>query len=242
MSLFLSHGDPMFRLMKSFCQYLIVLILLSCASPVFGQNLNVFLGVNGSLGESNSVFVVPSSHYFPPSYSAAGSLGTYGATAGFFLSDRLDFHLEVERSRFRIDSQSNSILPQKSSSVTRGSITEYLLLVAYTVPSGRVSLFVEGGITPARDVRGQMTTTIAGQGRITTAFNPDTISGSPIALNGSLGLEIRKNWISVRPELRLTFWSGYQSGISNIIDYSTVFSSVQERFVVAVRFYPLGRH
>jgi hypothetical protein len=57
-----------------------------------------------------------------------------------------------------------------------------------------------------------------------------------MALHFSVGLELRKGFVSLRPELRGGIWSGYRHDDENQV----VFSSSTMEFVVGFRIHPFA--
>jgi len=223
-------------------------VLLPAESPA--QNFNFFIGLNGGIANDNPPMESYSNHYFPPNYSTNGWPGLYGATAGVLLKDKFEIRVEAIRSQFHFNTESTTPYPaslSKSSSVTDGHVTQFPLMVGYRITDGRARAFVGGGLTIGRSIKGSTTAQLTTYNPLPTPtettvvqtfdFNPDQ-GKSPVAFNGSMGFEFRKRWISIRPELRLSFWYGYRYDDSSI----TLFEPVQIQFLVGVRLHPFAAH
>ena len=225
--------------------WLVAIAIFLVGSPIESgaQSLDLRLGVRGGLTSSISPIEVSSNHYFPPSYSASSSPGTFGATAGVVVDDRVEFRVEAVRYRFHLEGKSGTPYPASSikwTSVTDGHVWQYPILFTYRISSGSIRTFVGGGLTFSRTVKGTTTTE-------TTTISPTSVEttttstrpfrpagGSPIAINPTVGFELRKGWISLRPEMRLGFWSGYRSDTEN----QAVFSSPQAELIVGIQLHP----
>ena len=222
--------------------------VLLCVIPMHSaaQNLQLdpFIGVHGGFASSNSPIEVSSNHYFPPGYSSSGSPARWGPTVGVIVDDAIEIRFEPLRTRFHFTSQSGTPFPasgSRSTSVTDGHIWQYPILVAYRPARGVLRPFLGGGLTFKRTIKGvtntETTTVQLPTSTEITTYSTRPYTGprsEPIAFHASMGFEFRKGFVSLRPEMRLGFWTGYQNDGEN----QTVFSANPLEFVVGLRIHP----
>jgi hypothetical protein len=227
-----------------FSSAVVALLVLFMPNDSGAQSMDVFVGLRGGLASSSSPVEVSSNHHYPPSYTSTYSPTAWGATAGVIVNDKFEFRVEAARYRFHYTAQSTTPYPIssiKSTWVTDAHAWQFPVLVSYSLNAGSFRTLVGGGISLRSSLRGTMTTTT------TTIHLPNptettTVSTSayepagpdPVALHASLGFELRKGWISLRPEMRLGFWSGYRHDPENQV----IGSSIQAEFIVGVRLHP----
>jgi len=213
-------------------------------SAAQGVNVDLLLGMRGGFTNSSSPLEVSSNHYFPPSYSSSSSSYAWGPTAGIVLDDRFEIRLEAARYRFHIEGKSGTPYPAsgiKSTSVTDGHVWQYPVLVAYRLKAGSVRTLIGGGLS-FRTVKGATTSTVTTSmlpnftetTTVTThPFRPANDT-SPVAFHYGVGVEMPKGWISLRPELRIGFWAGYQGDDENQV----VLGTNQTEFILGIRVHP----
>jgi hypothetical protein len=209
------------------------------------QDVDLLLGMRGGVTSTPSPIEVFSDNVFPPRYTSSSSSYSWGATVGTVLFDKFEVRVERARYLFHIDGRSGTPYPaslSKYTSATDGHIWQTPVLVAYRISSGFVRTFAGGGVT-FRSIKGatttERTTLNPFTGVETTTITTEPFQGArsdATAFNAGIGFELRKGWISLRPELRLGFWTGYQADEQN----ETVFSSPQAEFILGIRFHPFS--
>jgi len=227
-----------------FSAALVALLVFVLATDSEAQSVDVFVGMRGGLTSSSSPLEAFSMKIYAPSYTSTFSPIAWGATAGVVVNDKFEIRVEAARYPFRYTGQSGTPYPQSSikwTAVTSGHVWQFPLLVTYRLNGGPFRIFVGGGLSTRSSARGSVTTTTTtiGLGSPTETTTVSTRAYSeaayPIAVHGSLGFEFRKGWISLRPEMRMGFWTGYRGDPSN----QSVGSPTQAEFIVGLRIHPV---
>jgi hypothetical protein len=218
------------------------LLLFSLPHNAGAQSVDVFVGVRGGVTTSSSPIGLFQTHAFPERYTSTYTPTAWGPTVGVLIDDKIEIRAEAGRYPFHYTSQSGTPYPasgSKTTAVTDAHAWQFPVLVSYRVNFGTLRTFVGGGFS-TRSIRGTVTATTT---RIqlpnptetttvtTSAYDPGY---SSVALNATVGFEIRKGWISFRPEMRLGFWTGYL-GSGNY----TLGSPTQAEFMLGIRMHPI---
>ena len=224
--------------------YILAVVVLGFLMPHYSaaQSVDLLVGVRGGFTSSSSPLEVGQNHYFPDRYSSRYSPLAWGPSVGVILNDKLEIRVEAAKYRFHYASQTGTPYPtsgSKTSAVTDGHAWQFPILASYRMWIGPFRTFVGGGLS-ARSVKSRVTATtttihLPNPTETTTVTNYSyTRDDSPLALHATIGLELRKRWISFRPEMRLGFWTGYQGQSENEI----LGSPIQAEFIMGVRMHP----
>ena len=218
------------------------LLLFSLPDYAGAQSVDVFVGIRGGVTTSSSPIGLFQTHGFPERYTSTNTPTAWGPTVGVILDDKIEIRAEAGRYPFHYTSESGTPYPasgSKTTAVTDAHAWQFPVLVSYRLNVGTLRTFVGGGFS-TRSIKGTVTATTT---RIqlpnptetttvtTSAYHPGY---SSVALNASVGFEIRKGWISFRPEMRLGFWTGYL-GSGNY----TLGSPTQAEFMLGIRMHPI---
>lgn len=208
--------------------------------------LDIDFGVRGGVSAVGPPLEVGNNHYYPNRYSI-GTVPPYtiGATVGVRLNEHFEVRLEALRSRFEFSGESGLPFPAsfyKATWTTTGRVWQYPFLVTYHGDFGSLDVFGGGGVSPFINIKGttyKETTTVSYpslETTTTTSTGPMLKWASPIAFYGTAGFSKRLSLVSIRPQLRLTFWSGYRSSDQ---ENSVLFSSVTPEFLVGISIHAL---
>jgi len=218
------------------------LLLFSLPDYAGAQSVDVFVGIRGGVTTSSSPIGLFQTHGFPERYTSTNTPTAWGPTVGVILDDKIEIRAEAGRYPFHYTSESGTPYPasgSKTTAVTDAHAWQFPVLVSYRLNVGTLRTFVGGGFS-TRSIKGTVTATTT---RIqlpnptetttvtTSAYHPGY---SSVALNANVGFEIRKGWISFRPEMRLGFWTGYL-GSGNY----TLGSPTQAEFMLGIRMHPI---
>ena len=220
----------------------VAMLLFSLPDNAGAQSIDVFVGVRGGVTTSSSPIGVFQSHAFPDTYTSTYTPTAWGPTLGILIDDKIEIRVEAARYPFHYTSQSGTPYPasgSKTTAVTDAHAWQFPVLASYRLNFGTLRTFVGGGFSTrsihetvtATTTRIQLpnpteTTTVT-----TSTYHPNYGS---LALHASVGFEVRKGWISLRPEMRLGFWTSYL-GSGN----QTLGSPTQAEFILGIRMHPI---
>jgi hypothetical protein len=219
-------------------------LLLSIVSPANAQiPVDFDLGVRGGVFNSGIPISVDNNHYFPNIYTTDNLPFTAGPTVGALLNNRWHIRFEVVRSQFRFHETNNGLMfvgamPVKETSVTDGQVWQYPLLVTYAMGSCPIRPFAGGGISFGSTFKGTTRIFNAGVPFSTQPFKLEPgFEPLPYYITG--GLETRLSFLSIRPELRYTHWTGFDARSSiSFQDDTILFSANQFEFLLSVTMHP----
>ena len=209
-------------------------------------SFDIDFGVRGGVSSVGPPLEVFNIHHFPNRYST-GRVPPYtvGATLGVRINEHFEVRLEAVRSRFRFNGETGTPFPEsfyKATWTTNGTVWQYPFLVTYHSDFGSgVDFFGGGGASPFVRIKGTTyseETTVSYpslETTTTTSTSPMRTWANPIAFYGTAGFSKRLSFLSVRPQLRLTFWTGYRSSDQQ---NSVLFSSVTPEFLVGISVHP----
>jgi hypothetical protein len=219
------------------------------AVSVAQGSFDIDFGVRGGISGVGPPLEVSNNHYFPNHYSTSvAPRYTFGATLGIRLNKHFEVRLEASRSRFQFSGASGTPFPAsgyKSTWTTTGRVWQYPFLVTYHSDLGGVDFFWGGGASPGVSIKGTTyaeTTTVVSYTPLETTTTTSASSlrtyASPIPFYGTAGFSKRLSFLSVRPQLRLTFWSAYTSSNPAYQDNSVLFPSVTPEFLIGISVHP----
>jgi len=224
------------------CSAVLALLFFLMLCDSRAQSVDVFVGVRGGFTSSSSPLEVGQNHYLPDRYSSRYSPTTLGTSVGIVLNNRFEIRVEAAKYRFHYASQTGAPYPasgSKTSAVTDGHAWQFPILATYPVWIGSLRTLVGGGLS-VRSVKSTVTATTttidlpSPTETTTTRTYAYARDDNPVALHASIGLELRRRWISFRPEMRLGFWTGYQGQSESKI----IGSPIQAEFIMGVRMHP----
>jgi hypothetical protein len=215
-------------------------LLLSMVCPANAQiRVDFDLGVRGGAFNSGIPISVENNHIFRNLYTADNLPFTAGPTIGALLNNRWLVRFEAVRSQFRFHEINNGLMSVKETSVTDGQVWQYPLLLTYLMGSGPIRPFAGGGISFGSTFKGTARVFDAGVPTSTQPFKLESVVGPPVPLYITGGLESRVSFVSIRPELRYTHWTGFDSrSVGGSQDDTILFSANQFEFLLSVTVHP----